>query len=377
MNTNEIAELHQRAMAIAEQAFLSQRQGELDRAFDLNKEAFRLESRAALAAAQAVSLEPTRSVLLRSAATLAFDIRNYREAEKLVAIALGGEPPEPIAEELRDLYEQINLARHLQIRGITLSEDEFQMSLTGNGIGLGVVESSDFFERAEKTRTLVMRTAERKQHRPFRESGPVSKNIRESMPVFISTPRPGSFAVSFRLGVIKAQSELPGTSLAKEVVDDLIDSLEFFAKNDLTGLSGKIQDESYLRNFVSLADALLPDGENVKTVGFTAFRFGKERSVALTRTRIAYGTPFELQKIEAEPVKDATVTVSGILKFADDTKEEKKIKIVEDSGKTYSVSVPEGMLTDIVKPLWNDRVTVTGLKKGKTIQMNRIERAED
>ena len=51
--------------------------------------------------------EPSRSVLHRSAASLAEQCGEFREAERLIAVALSGNPPEEIAEELRDLLQQV------------------------------------------------------------------------------------------------------------------------------------------------------------------------------------------------------------------------------------------------------------------------------
>ena len=48
-----------------------------------------------------------RSVLHRSAASLALECGALREAERLIAAALSGDPPDEIAEELRDLLEQV------------------------------------------------------------------------------------------------------------------------------------------------------------------------------------------------------------------------------------------------------------------------------
>ena len=63
------------------------------------------------------------AVLHRSAGTLALDCRDFRRAEKIVATALAQEPHPAIAEELRDLWEQIHFQRHLDLKGITLQED--------------------------------------------------------------------------------------------------------------------------------------------------------------------------------------------------------------------------------------------------------------
>ena len=59
------------------------------------------------------SPEPTRSILFRSAASLAVDCNELREAERLIGIGLSGNPPPDIAEELRDLFEKVNFQRHL------------------------------------------------------------------------------------------------------------------------------------------------------------------------------------------------------------------------------------------------------------------------
>jgi hypothetical protein len=47
--------------------------------------------------------EPTRSILHRSAATIAVECSLLREAERLIGRALSGNPPADIADELRDL----------------------------------------------------------------------------------------------------------------------------------------------------------------------------------------------------------------------------------------------------------------------------------
>ncbi len=43
-------------------------------------------------------------------------------AERLIAIALSGNPPLEIAEELKDLFIQINLSQYLKRRGIDIDE---------------------------------------------------------------------------------------------------------------------------------------------------------------------------------------------------------------------------------------------------------------
>lgn len=109
MKTNplavEVTSCHQRAMVFAQDAYAARMQGRLKIAARLTRKAYDLEKKAADLVAPLLDVEPTRSILHRSAATLALECQEIREAEKLVAAGLAGDPPEEIAEELRDLLE--------------------------------------------------------------------------------------------------------------------------------------------------------------------------------------------------------------------------------------------------------------------------------
>jgi hypothetical protein len=114
-------DLHRQAMDITNLAFAAKSRGETSNAHALFSQAFHLESEAAQRVAALEDAEPTRSILLRSAASLAYNAGLNREAEQLACLALAGEPPEDIAEELRDLLDGINMVRHLQQQGMTVN----------------------------------------------------------------------------------------------------------------------------------------------------------------------------------------------------------------------------------------------------------------
>ena len=101
------SELHKRAMDLASKAAIANREGDLRAFQSLSRKAYKYERCAALAFVSDFATEPTRSVLFRSAASLAFDCGEMREAERLIAIGLSGEPPEEIAGELRELFEAV------------------------------------------------------------------------------------------------------------------------------------------------------------------------------------------------------------------------------------------------------------------------------
>jgi hypothetical protein len=105
-DVHEINELHNAAMDEAEHGFLARRRGDEGDAQVHFEKAYELEAQAAHLTVD-TTLEPTRSVLHRSAASLAFNCGKMREAEKLIAVALAGDPPEAIARELRELMRQV------------------------------------------------------------------------------------------------------------------------------------------------------------------------------------------------------------------------------------------------------------------------------
>jgi len=81
--------------------------------------------------------------------------------------------------------------------------------------------------------------------------------------------------------------------------------------------------------------------------------------------------------IVEEPAAERKIqTITGTLRFADATKIERpKIKLIDESGVAHNIIVPEGMMSDIVKPLWEEPVIVTGFYRRGAIQLEKISRA--
>jgi hypothetical protein len=142
-----IKELHHDAMERTDLALAAQRAGNFEKAQLMLRAAYELESQPAHLTAQKTDSEPTRSILHRSAASLALDCGLNRDAERLICETLRGNPPDAIANELRDLLEQVYFSRHLEVRGVSLAETEVQMSLAGNSIGLGIAPVGELLPR--------------------------------------------------------------------------------------------------------------------------------------------------------------------------------------------------------------------------------------
>jgi hypothetical protein len=376
ISIDEVGQLHRRAMELCDRALLARTTGDQDLAIELFRESFETESRAAALVVGDLALEPTRSILHRSAATLALDCSDFRAAERLIAAALAGNPPEEIAEELRDLLEQVNFGRHLDLRGLRLAPNEIQLSIAGKKVGFGIILSEEFVDRVQATEKMILRTFERRMGRPFREAGPALKEISKNCEVYLSTPRAGSFAATMRVGLPDRTPALAGLEFItidepEQIIDELTECLDSYIRGDDERLGLLITDPAYLRNFIALADQLLPDGENISQVGFTVSRDRHTKSIALIRRE----RPKQRTESAAE---NGHLSVVGRLLFADATSASaNRIKVVDDEGKTHLFDVPEGMMADIVKPLWEDRVEVDGVKhKGRKVaSLERIGKA--
>jgi hypothetical protein len=270
--------------------------------------------------------------------------------------------------------EQVHFRRHLMLRGVTLAEDELQMSLAGRGVGFGVVHSNEFLQRVEDTSKVFYRIAERRRDMPFREAGRPKKVVTQDYEMFLSVPRAASFAVTLKLGRPSEQERMPGFVDTAVIVDEFIDLMTLVERDDEQAIEASIPDPTYRTNFVQLAKRLAPDGDAIRVVGFTTMRNGKERSVEVTRTRKEVSTPDAVQA-PAQHDRSRVKTVRGILKFADATHGGKgQIKVVdEETGRVQRVKVPEGMMGDIVKPLWESLVVVTGVVEGRYILLKDIE----
>ena len=129
--------------------------------------------------------------------------------------------------------------------------------------------------------------------------------------------------------------------------------------------------------FVSLAKKIAPDGEDITGVGFTAIAAGATREVELRRPRKDMPSPEPLGLRPVEHAPGAPVTVTGRLEFASKLNQQSEIRIEpDDGGPPQRVRVPEGMMNDIVKPLWDERVTIRGTRQGDEILLLTIDPAE-
>lgn len=364
---SQTEDLHNKAMDLAAQAIALSAQRLDDQAIPLFKLAF--ENEVAALRAMAHPVEPTRSVLLRSAATLALRCHETEQAEKLAAEGLSGNAPSELADELRDVFEQANFHRHLQVKGTKLDKDELQISLSGHAVGNNMIDVRVLNSKLESLCKLVHRTIERKSDRQFRTAGRVSKKISDSFGPYVSVGKPGSYVITLKLGSPKDHQPQLYVK-AEDVLNDILNLMSLIENADRAGIAKSITDPVYRNNFIALTKQIAPDGENISHVGFTSLDKHGERAVSLSRPSFQFDV---LEEHAKDPDVKEDVEIAGKLLFADATKEDNEsIRILQESGNAYRVTVPKEFMNDIVRPLWGHNVVVKGAKRGNQTMLTDI-----
>jgi hypothetical protein len=369
----EIEVLHNQAMDLAEKAVILRLKKKIDESMEAFNAAFLLETQAAMQIKDLHDLEPSRSIMFRSAASLALNAGLFRQAEQMIAIGLSGNPPDPIADELRDLYETINFERHLKLKGVTLSDSDVQLSLAGSAVSYGMIKAEEFIKRAEIFDKMAIRTAERLLEKPFREKGRIPNEIKENFETYYSIPRAASFSITVRVGYRPKNYMLfDDEDIQAVVINEIVESIKMVNNRDEKKLKEKIANEDYFFNTLALIKKLSPDNKEVSLVGLTTSKRGIDNTVAFIRPT---------DEIEIAPIihtanvsEMENVDISGKLTYADANKGDIKLEI--GKGESYTVLVPKGILADIVKPYWEQYVTIRGRKQGDKIFFEDLQLGE-
>ncbi len=109
LKVQTVSRLHKEAMDYTDRSFTARRLNDRNGFLYFSKLAYEKEKEAAQLLKDE-DIEPTRSILYRSAATLAFRCEMHQEAKRLIYKALAGNPPDDIEEELNDLLGKVKLA---------------------------------------------------------------------------------------------------------------------------------------------------------------------------------------------------------------------------------------------------------------------------
>jgi hypothetical protein len=314
MEPKKLTLLHQRAMRLSHEADAA---GDPIARATLLSKALAAEREAADSLFGDIAEEPARSVLYRSAAILALECHEVREAERLATAGLAGQPPEDIANELRQVLDRAHFQRYLSSMHLELTEDELELNMVGPATVTGFASERIFLPRYRAAKGIVFRTAERMNGFPFGQQP--RKETTDNYSFLFSPPREASFAVTVR---VASQPSLPGLSRASRVISEVVECLELFEQGRDEDLGKRIEGDEYRNNFHSLARQLAPDGSEVTLVSLTAGPRESPRVVSVTRTTESAISrePFRLPDLE-EFLETGRVVIKGKLAWANSIKQ--------------------------------------------------------
>ncbi len=315
-------------------------------------------------------IEPTRSVLHRSAATLAWRCKEYDRGKKLAYRALAGNPPSEIEWELHDLLSTIRLEE----AGIRLGKEQLQFSLNGGAVGYGKAAIAELTTRMPSIKDMVQITA-RSIYRRLNNVA-IDVDAFADIPMYVDGIAPGSFIVSLRLGR-PVQSELPGFERFETVIEPFLDNLNLVDKGEFYELQKKLDDASDYLEFVKAAKMLAPDGKRVDSVKFQASIQDKLKVVSFNQ-RQCYLDDFPLPEMTPQQdsfdgyrVTETDIRKAGVLKLADGFDKTKCVLVTDDNAK-WDIEGPEDILDDIVRTHFKRRVEVSGKRMRKRNIVDRI-----
>lgn len=274
-------------------------------------------------------------------------------------------------DELKQLYEQINMEYHLSLKGQELSETDFQYSISGDAIGTGFIQYSEFKNRTEPIVQLLNRTTYRLMRKTYRESG-ISPSMVPYKPA-LSMPLAGSYAVLFRL-IAEKDTQLPLEATPERIIAEVAEGMQLINENKENELRKIIDDKSYYNHFITTAKQILPDGEKVKLVGITT----SVRSIGITRKRNDLSLKEIITQSDSTQQNENTrefIELIGKLDYAKSRKNTSIAGFTSNDNQEYNINIEEGF-EDFVRNNFLKTVKISGYLEGDTIYLENVDEIE-
>lgn len=359
-----VRELHTHAMRYAHLALVAREQGRLGEAVDCAREAYTYEQKALNTLVDGPRIEPTRSILYQSAASLAYQAHMFAEAERLIILGLNGTPPPYVKEQLYHLLTSVRFQQRLnQEDFMSEKTNSFHISLFGNAVGFGTIWYDEFQNRMASVLEIVERNIQRHSHRIYQRGGAIKD--RPFIPV-LQPIQEGNVIVTIQL--------VPSDTVAKpmfispeQAISDLMIGVKYINESNMEALEELISDDTYRQNFVANAKRIAPDGDRITLVGLSY----EDSTVSFTRPSQEILLDSTKPSMAMEETNEFQyVEITGTLDMASQKKS--SIILTDDTGKEHSIQIGEG-LDSYVRSFFGYRVVITGTSDGKSIRLINLQ----
>jgi len=267
-------DLHDRAMAIVDEARQAERNGDRKEFIELLRTACNLEQQAARSLEPLPESEPTRTVLFRSASSLAFQAEDYQQACTLAFDGLTGSSPEEHAAELLEIVAEAKFRLHLIAQNFQVPTSEITLTVRGPHVSVGMApakQTTQILQRVEKLLRERVETLFKSKIDADRKEYPLGSA--KLFDVFIRQLAADEFAVAFRLGLHQQLSLFGTVSTGDQLIGDFM--------RDLQAAIDAGHAKSKADKFSVAALKLEPDGKEVTSIEITAIVSGTLISVRI------------------------------------------------------------------------------------------------
>jgi hypothetical protein len=267
-------ELHDEAMAVVDEARAHERNGDKEGYLQLLRKACKLEEKAARLLDQGAESEPTRSVLFRSASSLAFQAEDYHQACTLAFEGLTGDTPEECITELLDIANDAKFRLRLREQDLRVAKSEITVIVRGPRVAIGLAPAKQATLMLRRIENLLRSCIEdffRSKIAEVESDGQIeSMKIFE---VFLRQLPTEEFAVAFRLGLSEQLHLFGPVSLGDRIVTQFMHDLQV-AVAQAPGADNRDK-------FTKAVAKLEPDGKEVTSIEINSLVAGELMSVRI------------------------------------------------------------------------------------------------
>lgn len=347
--TRSVRQLHEEAMRLSQEAVVARVRGDYESQRQFVKQALMHEVMAAEQVPFAPESEPTRSILYRSAASLAFQAQDFEYTLRLIGEALRGYPPPSVIDELTSLWSSVQHQKYLEDSGIVSIETGVEIRIAGPVVGNAQIPYGELDQRIDALTMLTDRSTDFLQNKDFSRRRPRSNAL--GLRPTLSNVRPGSFIADINFQADAHQLSLFTT--IEDVISLVIDSVEKSDAGDIGALISLFRgNESYAANANKAVMQLAPDGQGIREVTVTTSR----KNVTLD-TPSAFMDAFTPSLSKEEPESSRVLTAIGNINQPDRQKDTIDF-LPEDGSKPIPTIYVHEALVDFVLRYWPERVEI-------------------
>jgi len=278
--------------------------------------------------------------------------------------------------ELRELLEEIWSEQMLQTSSEARESAAVEVALRGSAIGVGEATIEVASEQLGHVERLVYRAIEWLGKFKFRVVGPPPREVREACRIIVSQPQAGSYRFQVRLAPpLQKALPAPFPSLAvdpAEVAAFVVRLMEGTVSGAPSEIGDEIADPEYRQALLKLIRNLDPDGDKVREIQFRHVGTDPEHTVLL-RGGIRERIRAALAPAGGVPA-DAVEAQVGVLRALH--LDRKWLEISQPTGGHLRCNIGGLLLDDVVGPMVNRQVTVTGRWRGEKLRRFIVEDVE-